>query len=83
MLGGFLTAVLWVKYFKEQTYDLYEMIPGFAVGFALTIGVSRFTKVPPGVAVDFEAAWREVKSPSQAGEAVRGGAGTGGTGEGV
>jgi sodium/proline symporter len=44
MLGGFLTSVIWVLAFKSQTYDLYEMIPGFAVGLALTMLVSRFSK---------------------------------------
>jgi sodium/proline symporter len=41
MLGGFLTSVLWVVALKERTYELYEMIPGFLVGLALTLGVSR------------------------------------------
>ncbi len=44
MIGGFLTAVLWVVIFKERFFDLYEMIPGFAVGFATTIGVSLATR---------------------------------------
>lgn len=43
MLGGFLTSVVWVLAFKSQTYDLYEAIPGFAMGFLLTWGVSRQT----------------------------------------
>jgi len=43
MLGGFLTSVLWVVLVKEHTFDLYEMIPGFIVGMALTLGVSRAT----------------------------------------
>lgn len=43
MIGGFLTTVLWVLLFKEQFYGLYEMIPGFAAGFILTIGVSFLT----------------------------------------
>ena len=43
MLGGFLTSVVWVLVFKEQTYDLYEAIPGFAAGFLLTWTVSRLT----------------------------------------
>ncbi len=46
MLGGFLTSVVWVLVFKAQTYDLYEAIPGFIVGFALTIIVSRMTYKP-------------------------------------
>ncbi len=43
MLGGFLTSVVWVLAFKEQTYNLYEAIPGFAAGFLLTWIVSRLT----------------------------------------
>lgn len=43
MLGGFLTSVIWVLAFKSQTYDLYEMIPGFVVGLALTTIVSRLS----------------------------------------
>ncbi len=43
MLGGFLTSVIWVLLFKEQTYNLYEAIPGFTAGFLLTWGVSRLT----------------------------------------
>ncbi|HNP36662.1 MAG TPA: sodium/proline symporter [Woeseiaceae bacterium] len=48
MLGGFLTSVLWVLVFKERTYDLYEAIPGFIAGFALTWGVSFLTWDDPG-----------------------------------
>ena len=43
MIAGFLTTVLWVLVFKERFYDLYEMLPGFAAGFAFTIGVSLLT----------------------------------------
>ena len=43
MVGGFLTTVLWVLFFKERTHDLLEIIPGFLVGLALTIAVSRMT----------------------------------------
>jgi Na+/proline symporter len=43
MVGGFVATVLWVMFFKERFWDLYEMIPGFAVGFACTIGVSLHT----------------------------------------
>lgn len=41
MLGGFLTTVIWVIWFKPVFYDLLEVIPGFIVGLLLTIGVSR------------------------------------------
>ncbi len=47
MLGGFLTSVIWVQVFKARTYDLYEAIPGFAAGFALTWLVSRLTYREP------------------------------------
>jgi sodium/proline symporter len=43
MLGGFLTSVIWVLVFKDATYELYEMIPGFIVGMTLTLLVSRMT----------------------------------------
>ena len=43
MIAGFLTAVVWVVTFKESFYDLYEMWPGFAAGFAVTILVSAVT----------------------------------------
>ncbi len=43
MLGGFLTSVFWVLAFKADTYDLYEMIPGFIVGITLTLVVSQMT----------------------------------------
>lgn len=44
MLGGFLTSVVWVLVFKADSYELYEMIPGFLVGLALTLIVSQFTR---------------------------------------
>lgn len=47
MVGGFLTSVIWVLAFKSQTYDLYEMIPGFLVGLAMTTGVSRLSQGRP------------------------------------
>ncbi|MEJ8566596.1 sodium/proline symporter [Elongatibacter sediminis] len=43
MLGGFLTTMAWVIWFKPLTHDLLEIIPGFLVGLALTVGVSRIT----------------------------------------
>ena len=45
MLGGFLTTVAWVLWIKPLTFDLLEVIPGFAVGFAMTI---LFSHWPPG-----------------------------------
>ena len=63
MIAGFLTAVLWVVLVKEHVYDLYEMIPGFAVGFAVTIGVSLFTKPPPDAGAVLDEVQRVVGGP--------------------
>lgn len=60
MIGGFLATVLWVVFFKEHFYDLYEMIPGFTVGFALCIGVSAFTEVDPEAVAELEDVHRAV-----------------------
>ena len=43
MLSGFLTSVVWVLALKEQTYGLYEAVPGFLVGFIVTLLVSAAT----------------------------------------
>ncbi|HLF31119.1 MAG TPA: sodium/proline symporter [Xanthomonadales bacterium] len=44
MLGGFLTTMAWVLWFKPMTHDLLEIIPGFIVGLTMTLVVSRFTR---------------------------------------
>ena len=54
MLAGFLATVFWVLLFKERFYDLYEMIPGFAAGFAVTIAVSLFTQPPDGAGEEMD-----------------------------
>ena len=46
MLGGFLTSVIWVLVFKTHTYELYEALPGFIVGFLMTLIVSTLTRNP-------------------------------------
>ena len=38
----------------ERFLDLYEMIPGFAVGFLVTFLVSRLTAAPEGAAAELE-----------------------------
>ena len=43
MLGGFLASVVWLSFFKADYHGLYEAIPGFIAGFALTWAVSRMT----------------------------------------
>ena len=55
MIGGFLAAVVWAVAFKARVFDLYEMIPGFIVGFAVTVGVSLVTTPPPGAADELDA----------------------------
>ena len=55
MVAGFLATVVWVLLFKERFYDLYEMLPGFAVGFVVTIGVSLVTPPPSGAATEMDA----------------------------
>jgi len=60
MLAGFGTAVVWVVAFKAQFFDLYEMIPGFAAGFAATILVSLVTRPPDDAAEEFDEVRRAV-----------------------
>jgi sodium/proline symporter len=43
MTGGFLASVIWLTWFKDDYHGLYEAIPGFIVGFALTYCVSWLT----------------------------------------
>jgi sodium/proline symporter len=62
MVSGFLTAVLWVVLFKERFFDLYEMIPGFAVGFAVTVGVSLATRAPEGAAEEMASVHEAVRA---------------------
>ncbi len=63
MIAGFLTTVVWVLIFKERFYDLYEMIPGFAAGFLVTIAVSFATKPPHGADLELDAVRRAVGGP--------------------
>jgi sodium/proline symporter len=42
MVGGFLTSIIWIVFFKEGAYGLYEIIPGFIVGLTLIFSVSKF-----------------------------------------
>ncbi|NIA27535.1 MAG: sodium/solute symporter [Desulfobulbaceae bacterium] len=46
MIAGFLTSVVWVLELKEQTYGLYEAVPGFMVGIIVTMLVSMATYRP-------------------------------------
>ncbi len=60
MIGGFVVTVLWVVVFKERFYDLYEMIPGFAAGFAATIVVSLMTEPDAKAIAELEDVHRSV-----------------------
>ena len=55
MSAGFLTSVVWVLVFKEHSYDLYEALPGFVVGAAVTLLVSMLTAKPEAVGAPLEA----------------------------
>ncbi len=68
MATGFLAAILWVLFFKEGFYDLYEMIPGFAVGFAVTIAVSLLTSPPEGAAEEMRSVHQAVRAKGHRGE---------------
>ena len=46
MAAGFLTSVVWVLVVKEHSYDLYEALPGFIAGAAVTLLVSMLTARP-------------------------------------
>jgi sodium/proline symporter len=63
MVGGFLAAVVWALVVKERFFDLYEMIPGFAVGFLVTFVVSRLTRPPDGAAAEIDDIRKAVGGP--------------------
>jgi sodium/proline symporter len=63
MVAGFLTAIVWVLAVKEHALGLYEMIPGLAVGFGVTIVVSLFGAPPEGAAEEFDAVHAAVGPP--------------------
>jgi Na+/proline symporter len=60
MVGGFAATVLWVLLLKERFFDLYEMIPGFAAGFACTIGISLLTEPDAGAMAELAEVRAEV-----------------------
>ncbi len=43
MLAGFIVSIVWVAVFKDRAYGLYEAVPGFAAGIAVTLVVSALT----------------------------------------
>ena len=44
MIAGFAVTVIWVRTFKADFFDLYEMIPGFFAGLIVCVLVSLVTK---------------------------------------
>jgi Na+/proline symporter len=60
MISGFVVTVVWVIWFKEHFYDLYEMIPGFVAGFACTIGVSLMTEPDAEAVAELESVHQAV-----------------------
>ncbi len=61
MVAGFSTTIIWVVAVKEHVYDLYEMLPGFFIGFIVTIGVSLFTAAPEGSTDEWNAIRRALR----------------------
>jgi sodium/proline symporter len=70
MVAGFATAVVWVVAIKAHVFDLYEMIPGFAVSVLATIVVSLFTAPPPGAAGEMDEVHTRVGWPWRRREAT-------------
>jgi len=62
MIGGVVVTVVWTIWFKERFFDLYEMVPGFIVGFACTIVVSLMTDVDRDTAAELDSV-REAVGP--------------------
>jgi Na+/proline symporter len=60
MVGGFVTTIVWVVWFKERFWDLYEMIPGFAAAFLCMAVVSLATAPEPEAVAELEDARRAV-----------------------
>ena len=53
--------MIWAIALKQHFYDLYEMIPGFAAGFLVTIVVSLLTEPPEGVDDEFDEVWQSIE----------------------
>ena len=58
MVTGFLTSVGWFLWGKPAYFQLYEMVVGFAAGFAAAIVVSLLTRPDPEGAKHVDAAAR-------------------------
>lgn len=63
MIVGFATTVVWVRAFKADFYDLYEMIPGFFAGLIACVLVSLFTTADEDGVADLDAVRAEIGPP--------------------
>ncbi|NNF12186.1 MAG: sodium/proline symporter [Gemmatimonadetes bacterium] len=63
MVVGFATTVIWVRAFKADFYDLYEMIPGFFAGLLACWLVSLFTQADSEAVAELESI-RETVGPT-------------------
>jgi Na+/proline symporter len=62
MVAGFAATVVWVRAYKADFYDLYEMIPGFFAGLVVCVLVSLLTKVDEESVAELESV-REAVGP--------------------
>lgn len=62
MIFGFATTVVWVRAFKADFYDLYEMIPGFFAGLLACWLVSLVTEADADAVEELESV-RETVGP--------------------
>ncbi|MDX1493140.1 MAG: sodium/proline symporter [Longimicrobiales bacterium] len=62
MIFGFATTVVWVRAFKADFYDLYEMIPGFLAGLLACWLVSLVTQADAEAVEELESV-RETVGP--------------------
>lgn len=62
MIFGFATTVVWVRAFKADFYDLYEMIPGFFAGLVACWLVSLVTEADADAVEELESV-RETVGP--------------------
>ena len=60
MIGGFAVTVVWVRAFKADFYDLYEMIPGFFAGLLICVLVSLLTRPNDDAVAELESVRKTV-----------------------
>ena len=61
MISGFSVSVVWGLLIKPDIVDLYEIIPGLLVGFAVVVAVSLRTEPPAGASEELQDVRRAVK----------------------